>query len=85
MTPSGSTRKSEAARLSARLDELRAQAQHARQRYDLYKAKAYSQRLTSPERLRELERASTRAEEALRFAKAEAKRAAARKAAGPGS
>jgi hypothetical protein len=56
----------------ARLDDLQAQAKHARQRYDLYKAKAYSQRLTSPARLRELERACTRAEAALRFAKAEA-------------
>jgi hypothetical protein len=59
----------------AHLDDLRAQALHARQRYDLYKAKAYSQRLTSPTRLRELERASARAEESLRFAEAEAKRA----------
>ncbi len=57
---------------AARLDDLRAQALHARQRYDLYKAKAYSQRLTSPVRMRELERASERAREALRFAQAEA-------------
>ena len=63
---------------AARLDDLRAQALHARQRYDLYKAKAYSQRLTSPARLRELERASARAEEALRFAQAEARHARAR-------
>ena len=60
---------------AARLDELRLQALHARQRYDLYKARAYSQRLTSPARLRELERASARADEALRFAKTEARRA----------
>jgi len=57
---------------AARLDDLRAQAQYARQRYDLYKAKAYSQRLTSPARMRELERACARAENELRFAEAEA-------------
>ncbi len=62
---------------AARLNELRAQATHARQRYDLYKAKAYSQRLTSPARMRELERRSVRAQEALRFAEAEARGAAA--------
>lgn len=58
----------------ARLDDLRAQAQYARQRYDLYKAKAYGPRLTSPSRMRELQRASERAEANLRFAAAEAKR-----------
>jgi hypothetical protein len=59
---------------AARLDDLHARALHARQRRDLYKAKAYSQRLTSPERMRELERASARADEALRFAEAEVRR-----------
>ena len=58
---------------AARLDDLRVQAEYARQRYDLYKAKAYSQRLTSPARMRELERACARAEDELRFAEAEAK------------
>jgi hypothetical protein len=58
---------------AARLDELQAQARHARQRFDLYKAKAYGPRLTSPSRLRELERESARAEANLRFAKDEAK------------
>lgn len=53
------------------------QAQHARQRYDLYKAKAYGPRATSATRMRELERECARAEAALRFAEAEAKRAAA--------
>jgi hypothetical protein len=62
-------------RIAARLDDLRAQAVHARQRYDLYKARAYSQRLTSPARLRELERACARAEDALHFAETEARRA----------
>jgi hypothetical protein len=58
---------------AARLDELRAQARHARQRFDLYKAKAYGPRLTSPSRLRELERESARAEANLRFARDDAK------------
>jgi hypothetical protein len=62
---------------AARLDELRMQAQYARQRYDLYKAKAYGPRPTSATRMRELERECARAEAALRFAEAEAKCAAA--------
>lgn len=59
---------------AARLDELQAQAHYARQRYDLYKAKAYGPRLTSPARMRELEREALRTEADLRFAKAQAKR-----------
>jgi hypothetical protein len=59
---------------AARLEELQAQAQHARQRYDLYRAKAYGPRLTSPARMRELEREASRTEANLRFAKAQAKR-----------
>jgi hypothetical protein len=47
------------------LDDLRAEALYHRQRYDLYRAKAYGPRTTSPTRLRELERASTRARERL--------------------
>ena len=62
---------------AARLDELRTQAQYARQRYDLYKARAYGARATSPARLRELERQSAQAQAALDFAHAEAKREAA--------
>jgi hypothetical protein len=62
---------------AARLDELQAQAQYARERYDLYKAKAYGPRLTSPARLRELEREASRTEANLRFAKEQAKRDAA--------
>jgi hypothetical protein len=57
------------------LDDLRAQAQHARQRYDLYKAKAYGQRLTSPARMRELQRACEQAEARLRAAEAQERRA----------
>jgi hypothetical protein len=57
------------------LDDLRAQAQYARERYQLYKAKAYGQRPTSPARLRELQRTYEQAEARLRFAEAEEKRA----------
>jgi hypothetical protein len=56
------------------LDEVEAQARYARQRYDLYKAKAYGPRLTSPARLHELEREASRTDANLRFAKAQAKR-----------
>jgi len=61
-------------RTAKRLDELRAQAQYARQRRDLYKARAYGPRMTSPVRMRELEREHERAEAALRFAELEARR-----------
>ena len=61
---------------AARLDELQAEAQYARQRYDLYKAKAYGPRLTSPARMRELAREASRTEANLRSAKAQARRAA---------
>jgi len=50
------------------------QAQYARERYQLYKAKSLGGRPTSPQRLRELQRASEQAEERLRFAQAEAQR-----------
>jgi hypothetical protein len=53
------------------LEDLRAGARYARQRYELYKAKAYGQRPTSPARMRELERACQQAE--ARLAAAEAK------------
>jgi hypothetical protein len=53
------------------LEDLRARARYARQRYELYKAKAYGQRATSPARMRELERACEQAE--ARLAAAEAK------------
>lgn len=61
--------------MTRHLDDLRAQAQHARQRYDLYKAKAYGPRPTSSARMRELERASEGAEARLRAAEAEERRA----------
>ena len=43
------------------LVELEAEARYARERYRIYRAKAYGPRPTSPKRLRELERQSTRA------------------------
>lgn len=45
-----------------RLTELFADARHARGRYELYKAKVYSRRPSSPARLRELKRESDFAE-----------------------
>ena len=59
---------------SRHLDDLRAQAQHARQRYDLYKAKVYGPRPTSLARMRELQRASEQAEARLRAAEAQERR-----------
>jgi len=53
------------------LEDLRAQAQYARARYQLYKAKSYGQRPTSPAHLRELQQTCERAEARLRFAEAE--------------
>jgi hypothetical protein len=57
--------------INARLTELKAEERYARERYQLYKAKAYGSRLTSPGRLRELERrsklAKRRLDTALRF------------------
>jgi hypothetical protein len=57
------------------LDDLRVQAQHARQRYQLYKAQVYGPRATSLARLRELERAYEQAEARLRAAEAQERRA----------
>jgi hypothetical protein len=56
------------------LDDLRAQARHARQRYDLYKARAYALRPTSDARVRELQRECEGAEARLRAAEAEERR-----------
>ena len=46
----------------ATLEQLTAEAHYHRQRYELYKAKAYSMRPTSDSRLRELERSYQAAE-----------------------
>ena len=60
---------------SPRLEALEAEARYARERYDLYRAKAYGPRPTSPARLRELQRIHERAESRLRRAReAEAER-----------
>ena len=56
---------------SRRIDELQVEARYHRERYDLYRAKAYGPRATSPARLRELERACQAAEARLRHAKQE--------------
>jgi hypothetical protein len=66
------------------LDDLRAQAQHARQRYQLYKARVYGPRATSLARLRELERAYEQAEARLRAAEAQERRARATDESAPG-
>ncbi len=48
-----------------RTEELRADARYARERYELYKARAYGSRPTSMVKLRELEHGATRAQERL--------------------
>lgn len=56
---------------SRRLVDLEAEARYARERYQLYRAKAYGHRLTSAGRLRELERKSKLADRLLARAKAD--------------
>ncbi|HWI06101.1 MAG TPA: hypothetical protein VNT54_01135 [Solirubrobacteraceae bacterium] len=56
---------------AARIAELRAEARYARERYELYKAKAYGPRPTSATRLRELERAHEAARARLEHAERE--------------
>jgi hypothetical protein len=51
-----------------RLEELTAEARYARDRYRLYRARVHSPQMTSPGRLRKLERASNRADSMLRRA-----------------
>jgi hypothetical protein len=50
------------------LDDLRAQAKYARERYQLYKAKSFGAHLTSPARLRELQRSHEQSEARLHHA-----------------
>ena len=52
-----------------RLAELQDAARYARERLELYRAKSYGPRETSPERLRKLERAAEAAEARLRAAR----------------
>jgi hypothetical protein len=53
---------------AARLEDLRAAAHFHRERVDLYRARAYGGRPTSPTRMRELERARDLADERLQTA-----------------
>lgn len=52
-----------------RLTDLRMQAEHARRRLDLYRARAYGMRPVSESRMRELERAAEAADTRLRHAR----------------
>lgn len=52
-----------------RLEELRAEARYRRERYDLYRARAYGPRTTSPARVRDLHRAWEAAEDRLQAAR----------------
>lgn len=52
-----------------RLRELEAEARHARERYDLYRAKMYGPRPTDPAEFRELERIYRAAADRLRHAR----------------
>lgn len=51
-----------------RIADLQAQARHARERLDLYRAKTYGPRPTTMTRLRELERVSEAADARVRHA-----------------
>jgi hypothetical protein len=55
--------------MRAVIDELEAEAHYRRERYDLYRARAYAQRGTSPSRMRELERSALEAEARLAHAR----------------
>lgn len=63
----------DARRVAQRLDELRATARYDRERRDLYRAKAYGPRATTPARLEELERVAALSESRLRRAEREAR------------
>jgi hypothetical protein len=56
---------------SRRIEELQAEARYHRERYQLYKAKAYGPSLTSGTRLQELERRHQGANARLRSAQRE--------------
>jgi hypothetical protein len=57
------------------LARLQAEADHHRRRLELYRAKAYGMRPTSPVRMRELERQATAAADRLAAAQARAAQA----------
>jgi hypothetical protein len=52
-------------RSERRLSEMADEAEHALRRYELYKAKVYGPKATSPGRLRDLKRDADRAKLAL--------------------
>jgi predicted nucleic acid-binding Zn-ribbon protein len=54
--------------MEERIDDLKAEARHARERRDLYQAKMYGSRPTTPGRMRELERELAGAEDRLHLA-----------------
>jgi hypothetical protein len=56
---------------SSHVEDLRAEARYARERYDLYRAKMYGSRPTSMTRLRELERIHLAADARLLHAERE--------------
>jgi hypothetical protein len=58
-----------------RIEDLEAEARYAQQRADLYRAKTYGPRPSSPARMRELERVAAGAEERLRAARERERRA----------
>ena len=60
-------------RESARLNQLRTEAEYHRQRLDLYRAKLYGGRAVNMERLKELQRASDSAAARLRQARVSAR------------
>ena len=57
--------------LPRHIQQLEAEARYQRQRYDLYRARAYSMRPTSESRMRELKQWAEAAEERLRHARAQ--------------
>ena len=69
--PAASARRAPAAQPDHELDQLAAEARHARDRFQLYRARVISgsQAATSPARLRELERAAAASEERLAHAR----------------
>ena len=54
--------------MQPQIEDLRAEARYWRERLDLYRAKAYGPRPTTPARLRELERKASRAQTRLEWA-----------------
>lgn len=66
------------------LAELKAAADHSRQRHELYKAKTYGSQPTSPQRLRELKREAERAASSLDRARADQRAEAEEAARGDG-